>query len=118
MWERSSHPSRTGRCREWSSTEVTGSRRRPTRNTRRRPGVGRAGGPPPTPWKERGLSLATGIRTDPRVAGTSDPDSESPGGPSPLARKRRRTGILLSLPALAVVVGLLGVPIGQAIYYS
>ena len=52
------------------------------------------------------------------MAGTSDPDPESLGGPSPLARKRRRAGILLSLPALAVVVGLLGVPIAQAIYYS
>jgi ABC-type sugar transport system permease subunit len=37
---------------------------------------------------------------------------------SKLARRRRRAGILLSLPAVAVVVALLGVPIGQAIYYS
>jgi ABC-type sugar transport system permease subunit len=37
---------------------------------------------------------------------------------SRLARRRRRAGILLSLPALAVVVALLAVPIGQAIYYS
>jgi multiple sugar transport system permease protein len=39
-------------------------------------------------------------------------------GRSRLARRRRRAGILLSLPAVAVVVALLGVPIGQAIYYS
>jgi multiple sugar transport system permease protein len=37
---------------------------------------------------------------------------------SRLARRRRRAGILLSLPAVLVVVALLGVPIGQAIYYS
>jgi multiple sugar transport system permease protein len=37
---------------------------------------------------------------------------------SKLARRRRRAGILLSLPAVAVVVALLGVPIGQAVYYS
>ena len=37
---------------------------------------------------------------------------------SRLARRRRRAGILLSLPAVAVVVALLGIPIAQAIYYS
>jgi multiple sugar transport system permease protein len=37
---------------------------------------------------------------------------------SRLARRRRRAGILMSLPAVAVVVTLLGIPIGQAIYYS
>ena len=37
---------------------------------------------------------------------------------SRLARRRRRAGILLSLPAVALVVALLGVPIGQAVYYS
>jgi ABC-type sugar transport system permease subunit len=37
---------------------------------------------------------------------------------SRLARRRRRAGILLSLPAVVVVVALLGIPIGQAIYYS
>ena len=37
---------------------------------------------------------------------------------SRLARRRRRAGILLSLPALIVVVALLGIPIGQAVYYS
>jgi len=37
---------------------------------------------------------------------------------SRLARRRRRAGILLSLPAVVVVVGLLGIPIGQAVYYS
>ena len=35
-----------------------------------------------------------------------------------LARRRRRAGILLSIPALAVVVSLLAIPIGQAVYYS
>jgi multiple sugar transport system permease protein len=39
-------------------------------------------------------------------------------GSSRLARRRRRAGILLSLPAVALVTALLGVPIGQAIYYS
>jgi multiple sugar transport system permease protein len=37
---------------------------------------------------------------------------------SRLARRRRRAGILLSLPAVIVVVALLGIPIGQAVYYS
>jgi len=37
---------------------------------------------------------------------------------SRLARRRRRAGILLSLPAVVVVVALLGIPIGQAVYYS
>ncbi len=37
---------------------------------------------------------------------------------SRLAARRRRAGILLSLPAVALVVALLGVPIGQAVYYS
>jgi multiple sugar transport system permease protein len=41
-----------------------------------------------------------------------------PGGGSRLARRRRRAGLLLSLPAVLVVVVLLGLPIGQAIYYS
>ncbi len=39
-------------------------------------------------------------------------------GRSRLARRRRRAGILLSLPAVTVVVVLLGIPIGQAVYYS
>jgi len=37
---------------------------------------------------------------------------------SRLARRRRRAGLLLSLPAVVVVVALLGIPIGQAVYYS
>jgi ABC-type sugar transport system permease subunit len=37
---------------------------------------------------------------------------------SRLARRRRRAGLLLSLPAVIIVVALLGIPIGQAIYYS
>jgi ABC-type sugar transport system permease subunit len=40
------------------------------------------------------------------------------GGGSRLAQRRRRAGILLSLPAVIVVVALLGIPIGQAVYYS
>jgi len=39
-------------------------------------------------------------------------------GRSRLAARRRRAGILLSLPAVIVVVALLGLPIGQAVYYS
>lgn len=35
-----------------------------------------------------------------------------------LARRRRRAGVLLSLPAIVVVLGLLVLPIGQAIYRS
>ena len=37
---------------------------------------------------------------------------------SRLARRRRRAGLLLSLPAVIIVVALLGIPIGQAVYYS
>jgi len=36
----------------------------------------------------------------------------------PLARRRGRAGIILSLPAVALVVAFLAVPIGQAVYYS
>jgi ABC-type sugar transport system permease subunit len=35
-----------------------------------------------------------------------------------LKSRRRRAGIVLSIPAVALVVVLLGVPIGQAVYYS
>ncbi len=46
----------------------------------------------------------------------------SPGAlrPSRLSLRRRRqvAGFLLALPAIALVVGFIGVPIGQAIYYS
>jgi len=41
-----------------------------------------------------------------------------PRSRSRLARRRRRAGILLSLPAVVVVVALLGIPIAQAVYYS
>ena len=37
---------------------------------------------------------------------------------SRLTRRRRRAGVLLSLPAVVLVAALLGVPIVQAIYYS
>jgi ABC-type sugar transport system permease subunit len=40
------------------------------------------------------------------------------GGASVLARRRRRAGILLCLPAIAVVLTLLALPIAQAVYYS
>jgi ABC-type sugar transport system permease subunit len=39
-------------------------------------------------------------------------------GSGRLARRRRRAGIMLSLPAVIVVAGLLAIPIGQAVYYS
>jgi len=35
-----------------------------------------------------------------------------------LTSKRRRAGIVLSIPAVLLVLALLGIPIGQAIYYS
>ncbi len=37
---------------------------------------------------------------------------------SRLARRKRRAGVLMSVPAVAIVVTLLGLPIGQAVYYS
>jgi ABC-type sugar transport system permease subunit len=37
---------------------------------------------------------------------------------SPLTRRRRRAGILLSIPAVVLVLALLFIPIGQAVYYS
>jgi multiple sugar transport system permease protein len=36
----------------------------------------------------------------------------------PLRRRRQLTGFIFALPALALVIGFIGVPIGQAIYYS
>ena len=39
-------------------------------------------------------------------------------GSGRLARRRRRAGIMLSLPAVIIVVALLAIPIGQAVYYS
>lgn len=39
-------------------------------------------------------------------------------GATRLTRRRRRAGLVLSLPALVLVVLLLGVPIAQAVYYS
>ncbi len=39
-------------------------------------------------------------------------------GSGRLARRRKRAGMLLSIPAVALVVALIGVPIGQAVYYS
>ena len=41
-----------------------------------------------------------------------------PAVSSRLARRRRRAGIFLSLPAVILVLALLGLPIGQAVYYS
>jgi ABC-type sugar transport system permease subunit len=35
-----------------------------------------------------------------------------------LTSKRRRAGIILSIPAVLLVLALLGIPIGQAVYYS
>ena len=35
-----------------------------------------------------------------------------------LRRRRQFAGFLFALPAIALVIGFIGVPIGQAIYYS
>src|SRR5665213_4466680 len=35
-----------------------------------------------------------------------------------LRRRRQLSGFLFALPAIALVIGFIGVPIGQAIYYS
>jgi ABC-type sugar transport system permease subunit len=51
------------------------------------------------------------------VSATADPPVRRPGR-SRLARRRRRAGMLLSIPAIVLVAGLLWVPIGQAIRYS
>jgi multiple sugar transport system permease protein len=51
------------------------------------------------------------------VSATADPPVRRPGR-SRLARRRRRAGMLLSIPAVVLVAGLLWVPIGQAIRYS
>ena len=52
------------------------------------------------------------------AAGQAPGRGRAPRSRSRLARRRRRAGILLSLPAIVVVVTLLGIPIGQAVYYS
>ena len=51
------------------------------------------------------------------MSATADPPVRRPGR-SRLARRRRRAGMLLSIPAIVLVAGLLWVPIGQAIRYS
>ena len=65
---------------------------------------------------------ATAVRPAARRRGRSGHGTGTTGGPpaarSRLARRRRRAGILLSLPAVALVLALLGVPVGQAVYYS
>jgi len=35
-----------------------------------------------------------------------------------LKRRRQLAGVVFALPAIALVVGFIGIPIGQAIYYS
>jgi len=56
--------------------------------------------------------------TKTRLARGAPPGQPARRPRSRLARRRRRAGILLSLPAVIVVVALLGIPIGQAVYYS
>jgi multiple sugar transport system permease protein len=56
--------------------------------------------------------------TKARLARGAPPGQPARRPRSRLARRRRRAGILLSLPAVIVVVALLGIPIGQAVYYS
>ena len=56
--------------------------------------------------------------TTSRLARGAPPGQPARRSRSRLARRRRRAGILLSLPAVIVVVALLGIPIGQAVYYS
>ena len=51
------------------------------------------------------------------MSATLDPPARRPGR-SRLARRRRRAGMLLSIPAVVLVAGLLWVPIGQAVRYS
>jgi len=55
---------------------------------------------------------AIGVRPSPREGGTRGRRA------SGLARRRARAGIVLTLPAFAVVVALLIIPIGEAVYYS
>ncbi len=57
------------------------------------------------------------VQATSKAAAPSAP-ARRPRGGSRLARRRRRAGILLTLPAVIVVVALLGIPVGQAIYYS
>ena len=35
-----------------------------------------------------------------------------------LKRRRQLAGVVFALPAIALVVGFIGIPIGQAVYYS
>src|SRR5258706_13719828 len=76
----------------------------------------RRGRPPPATDSEPTVSL-----TEAETATAVRPAARRPGARvarSRLARRRRRAGILLSLPAVALVIALLGVPVGQAVYYS
>jgi multiple sugar transport system permease protein len=52
------------------------------------------------------------------VTSTQRPRPAARRPASALARDRRRTGVLLTVPAFALVALLLGIPIVQAVYYS
>ncbi len=85
-------------------------------------------GAPPT-----SRSRASRPRPSPAGGGAASPDemtTSAPGvdaapavrvqraGRSPLARRRRRAGLLFTLPVVALVGSLLLYPIGQTFYYS
>lgn len=58
------------------------------------------------------VEAIVGVRPSPREGGKRGRRA------SGLARRRARAGIVLTLPAFAVVVALLIIPIGEAVYYS
>ena len=61
-----------------------------------------------------GINMAASVSENSARA----PDRRRRHRPGRLSRRRRRAGMLLSLPAIAVVLSLLVIPIGQAVYYS
>ena len=63
------------------------------------------------------MSLTEAEAADAPVIGAPRKPRWRAAGRSRLAARRRRAGILLSLPAVAVVVALLGVPIAWASFY-
>jgi ABC-type sugar transport system permease subunit len=64
------------------------------------------------------LQAAEEAAAESALARRGRPGRRGGAGSGRLARRRRRAGILLSLPAVIVVVALLAIPIGQAVYYS
>src|SRR3984957_11411966 len=52
------------------------------------------------------------------VSSTSAPTFAPKARRMTLKRRRQLSGVVFALPAIALVIGFIGIPIGQAVYYS